>query len=103
MASKLGPDSEKEAQNRRIFGQRSPIASKSSVDTGKGSKDLMELRDSEVNDGTAMCVTGSVPKSLQYNDCRFGKSGSVTGARKSTIFLQRGPGEIWCIDLTRRV
>ena len=101
IAASIGPDQDKGAENHLIFGQCSPIVSKSSI--GRGSQGLRKLRYCKVNDGTAVCPTGSVLKFNQYNNRRFGKSRSVKGARKSATLWSQACEEWPCMDLTRRV
>jgi len=79
------------------------MVSRNSVGRGTllGKERLRKLRMSEVNDGTAECTTGGIVKIFQNNDRRFGKSGSVKGARVFTNISSEG--EDLSMNRTRRV
>ena len=68
-----------------MFGQRAPTESRKSFNPGTCPSVM--FRNSEVSDGTAMCIAGIIFIPCQYRDRRFGKSGSPIGGLQIAMRL----------------
>lgn len=79
-----------------IFGQRSPAESRKFLDRDMPPAEKWRSSLSEVNGGTATCTIGNAVTSRQYNERRFGKSGSMKGGLKTVIseLSSRAPSEL---------